>query len=181
MSTRTLLSVTIIISLTALINCDNYVFETNILNDPNRAPTLSNGHIGFVAYSDAVHINGVYNGETGESHRARIPNYGRVQFEMCGIFSQGDLCTYSLDIRQGIFNTTSEYDGYTVELVTYPHRYYDKTIVNHVTIRRHVPGTTGDPIKLILIKIFTSVRRGRNYGIFFISLTDTKICIFMLW
>lgn len=127
-----------------LINCDNYVFESNELNDPNRVPTLSNGHIGFVAYSSAIHINGVYNGRTGESHRARIPNYGRVQFEMCGVFTQGDLCTYALDIRQGVFRTTSTYEGYSVELVTYAHRYYDKTIVNHVTITRHVLGTTGE-------------------------------------
>lgn len=141
---RTLLSITIIISLTVVINCDNYVFESIVLDDPNRVPTLSNGHIGFVAYNDAVHVNGVYNGQTGESHRARIPNYSRVQFEMCGVFTQGDLCTYSLDIRQGVFRTTSVYDGYSVELVTYAHRYYDKTIVNHVTMKRYVPGTSGD-------------------------------------
>ncbi|KAJ6648423.1 Protein-glucosylgalactosylhydroxylysine glucosidase, partial [Pseudolycoriella hygida] len=107
-----------------------------------KAPTMSNGHIGFVVYNDAVHINGVYNGRTGESHRARIPNYARVQFEMCGAFTQGDSCTYSLDVRQGIFRTTSDYDGYSVELVTYAHRYFDKTIVNHVTIRRYEPGTS---------------------------------------
>lgn len=144
MSRTTLSSITIIISLTTLINCDNYVFDSIVLNDTNRIPTLSNGHIGFVAYNDAVHINGVYNGRTGESHRARIPNYGRVQFELCGVYTQGDLCTYSLDIGQGVFRTTSVYDGYSVELVTYAHRYYDKTIVNHVTIKRYVPGTTGD-------------------------------------
>lgn len=144
MSKRTLLCIAIIISLTTIINCDNYVFESNILNDQNRVPTLSNGHIGFTAYVDAVHINGVYNGKTGESHRARIPNYGRVQFEMCGLFAQGDECTYALDIRQGVFRTTSVYDGYSVELVTYAHRYHDKTIVNHVTIKRYVPGTSGE-------------------------------------
>lgn len=150
MSRRTLLSITTIIALTALINCDNYVFESIVLNDPNRIPTLSNGHIGFVAYNDAVHVNGVYNGKTGESHRARIPNYGRVQFEMCGVSTEGDVCTYSLDIRQGIFRTVSVYDGYSVELVTYAHRYYDKTIVNHVTIKRYVPGTTGDENNLLM-------------------------------
>lgn len=144
MPSKTLLYLTTIISFTTLINCDNYVFESDNLNDVKRIPTLSNGHIGFVAYNDAVHINGVYNGRTGESHRARIPNYGRVQFEMCGPFTQGDSCTYSLDIRQGVFRTTSVYDGYSVELVTYAHRYYDKAIVNHVTIQRHVPGTSGD-------------------------------------
>ncbi len=144
MSCVTLLSLTILISLATLIHCDNYVFESDNVNDANRIPTLSNGHIGFVAYQDAVHINGVYNGKTGESHRARIPNYGRVQFELCGPFEQGDSCTYSLNMREGVFRTTSVYDGYSVELVTYAHRYYDKAIVNHVTIKRYVPGTTGD-------------------------------------
>lgn len=151
MSRRMLLSITIIVYLITTINCDNYVFESIILNDPNRVPTLSNGHIGFVAYNDAVHINGVYNGKTGESHRARIPNYGRVQFEMCGVFTQGDSCTYSLDIRQGVFRTTSVFDGYSVELVTYAHRYYDKTIVNHVTIKRYTPGTSGELLNYLLL------------------------------
>lgn len=144
MSSNTLYYFTTIISLITVINCDNFVFESNVLDDVNRIPTLSNGHIGFVAYSDAVHLNGVYNGKTGESHRARIPNYGRVQFEMCGPYTEGDLCSYSLDVRQGVFRTTSAFDGYSVELVTYAHRYYDKTIVNHITVKRNVPGSSGD-------------------------------------
>lgn len=135
---------TILISFFALISGDNYVFDSNVLDDRNLVPTLSNGHIGFVPYTDAVHINGVYNGKTGESHRARIPSYGRVQIGSCALFAPANLCKYSLDMRQGVFRTTAEYDGYTVEAVTYAHRYYDKAIVNHITIKRSVPGSAGN-------------------------------------
>lgn len=133
---------------------DNYVFETKDFRDRTIIPTLSNGHLGFVAYGDSVHMNGLYNGKTGESHRARIPNYGRIQYEYCGVFtSGGDDCTYTLDMRQGLFRTTSnnQNDAVHVQLETYPHRFYEKTIVNHLTIHRNMVGIGGE----ILIRLFS--------------------------
>lgn len=125
---------------------DNYVFDTKEFEDRSAIPTLSNGQLGFVVYSDSVHLNGLYNGKTGKSHRARIPNYARVQYEFCGIYTSGaDDCTYSLDMRRGLFRTTSNYqsNAYSVELLTFPHRFYEKTIVNQLTIKRTVPGVGG--------------------------------------
>lgn len=146
----TLLRIAFLFTITfVLVLADNYVFETTQLNNYDVIPTLSNGHLGFVMYSDALHMNGLYNGKTGDSHRARIPNYGRVQFEFCGVFSNGDnTCRYALDMRRGYFQTTSSYSrtnpvtqqttAYTVELLTYPHRYYVHSIVNQLSIRRSI-------------------------------------------
>lgn len=136
------------------ITSDNYVFETKDFQDRTIIPTLSNGHLGFVAYGDSIHMNGLYNGKTGESHRARIPNYGRIQYEYCGVFTTGgDDCTYALDMRQGLFRTTSnnQNDAVRVQLVTYPHRFYDKTIVNHLTVNRNMIGMGGD----IMVRLFS--------------------------
>lgn len=148
--TRTIIQIiAALTTVTVVVLGDNYIFETTELNDFAIIPTLSNGHLGYVAYSDALHMNGLYNGKTGESHRARIPNYGRVQFEYCGVFSNGDnSCTYALDMRRGVFQTTSSYSRlnpttqqttqYSVELLTFPHRYYVHTILNQLTVRRPV-------------------------------------------
>ncbi|XP_026465259.1 protein-glucosylgalactosylhydroxylysine glucosidase-like [Ctenocephalides felis] len=35
-------------------------------------PTVANGHLGYTLTSDAIYMNGLYNGEGGRSHRARI-------------------------------------------------------------------------------------------------------------
>lgn len=124
---------------TIAISSSSYIYETAEFRDRTNLPTLSNGHLGFVVYGDTLHMNGLYNGIGQESHRARIPNYAHVQFEYCGVYSQGgDKCTYALDIKRGLFKTTANYQNgaIAVELITYPHRIYDMTIVNHLKIKR---------------------------------------------
>ncbi|CAF1479752.1 unnamed protein product [Didymodactylos carnosus] len=37
-------------------------------------PYVGNGHIATVVLSNSVYMNGIYNGENGTSHRARIPS-----------------------------------------------------------------------------------------------------------
>jgi hypothetical protein len=37
-------------------------------------PYLGNGHLASTVFDDAIYVNGVYNGERGVSHRARVPN-----------------------------------------------------------------------------------------------------------
>ena len=138
-----------VLSVLISVNCDNYVFEITQLNNSNVLPSLSNGHIGFVVYSDSVHLNGLYNGRRGESHRARVPNYARVEFEYCGSFPQnGNICTYTLDMRRGVFTTKSFYANGLIDvaLTTYPHRYFDKTIVNHLTVNRVGNGFDGNAL-----------------------------------
>uniref|UniRef100_A0A182K3N7 Glycoside hydrolase family 65 central catalytic domain-containing protein n=1 Tax=Anopheles christyi TaxID=43041 RepID=A0A182K3N7_9DIPT len=108
---------------------------------PTKAviPTLANGHLGFVVYSDSVHLNGVYNGLKGVSHRARIPNYANIQLGNCSsLRAHPKNCRYQLDMRRGMFRTTLEdpAGGYRVQHEVYPNRHFAQTIVNRIHIRR---------------------------------------------
>uniref|UniRef100_A0A182IXF6 Protein-glucosylgalactosylhydroxylysine glucosidase n=1 Tax=Anopheles atroparvus TaxID=41427 RepID=A0A182IXF6_ANOAO len=108
---------------------------------PNKAvtPTLANGHLGFVVYGDSVHLNGVYNGLKGVSHRARIPNFANIQLANCSsLLAQPKNCRYQLDMRNGMFRTTLEDPAGAFRVVheVYPNRHFAQTIVNRVLIRR---------------------------------------------
>uniref|UniRef100_A0A182NT82 Protein-glucosylgalactosylhydroxylysine glucosidase n=1 Tax=Anopheles dirus TaxID=7168 RepID=A0A182NT82_9DIPT len=118
----------------------NYKFQTRPpLPDPAVMPTLANGNIGLVAYGEYVHLNGVYNGLRGQSHRARIPNYGNIQLMTCSPVSPNGVstaCTYQLDMKAGKFVTVDETPEYRVVHEMYPHRYYDMILVNRIRVQR---------------------------------------------
>ncbi|XP_041778419.1 protein-glucosylgalactosylhydroxylysine glucosidase-like isoform X1 [Anopheles merus] len=120
---------------------NDYNFLFNATKLPNKAvtPTLANGHLGFVVYGYSVHLNGVYNGLKGVSHRARIPNYANIQLANCSsLQTQPRNCHYQLDMRSGKFRTTLEdpAGGYRVQHEVYPNRHFDQTIVNRIHLRR---------------------------------------------
>lgn len=118
------------------------IFESTNYWDVIDKPVMANGHIGFIPYGDSIYMNGLYNGLKGNSHRARIPNFGSLQFEPCSRNANGKTalkCTYALDIYGGVFRTSVQLnDGrFGVKHLQYAHRYYDTAIVNHIKIRRN--------------------------------------------
>lgn len=63
-------------------------------------PTIGNGHIGMVAHSDNVFMNGLYNGYMTTSHRAAIPcplSANVTQINNCAARNR----TYVLNIKAG--------------------------------------------------------------------------------
>ncbi|CAF0972643.1 unnamed protein product [Rotaria sp. Silwood1] len=48
--------------------------------DYRMMPYVGNGHVATVVFSDFIYMNGLYNGENGTSHRARIPSTLNWQF-----------------------------------------------------------------------------------------------------
>lgn len=42
--------------------------------DSKLMPYVGNGHLASTIFDNKVYVNGLYNGERGESHRARVPN-----------------------------------------------------------------------------------------------------------
>lgn len=116
------------------------VFESTNYWDIIDRPVMANGHVGFIPYGDSIYMNGLYNGFRDNSHRARIPNYGSVQFEPCSRthFNVAIKCSYALDINRGVFRTSVILnDGqFSVEHIQYAHRYHDVGIVNHIEIHR---------------------------------------------
>lgn len=117
------------------------IFESTNYWDVIDKPVVANGYIGFIPYGDSIYMNGLYNGFQDDSHRARIPHYGSIQFEPC---SQNHSkmppirCSYALDIYRGVFRTSANLnDGqFSIEHIQFAHRYYETAIVNHIKIQR---------------------------------------------
>ncbi|XP_052562857.1 protein-glucosylgalactosylhydroxylysine glucosidase-like [Culex pipiens pallens] len=135
--------VVLIIQITACIlvagNDNNFLFNSDRFPENEATPTLGNGVIGFVVHSDAVFLNGVFNGARERSHRARIPNYANLQLETCdhraGVQSQ---CSYQLDMRFGRFRTIYSDPALRYRVVhdVYPHRFWPNVIVNQFRLQR---------------------------------------------
>jgi trehalose/maltose hydrolase-like predicted phosphorylase len=80
-------------------------------------------------------MNGLYNGPHGNSKRARIPNYSNLQFSLCGLQSNQN-CKFRLDMRQGLFETIYENGLFRVTQKIYPHRYFNRAIINQIKLER---------------------------------------------
>lgn len=140
------------------LNGDGVFVSTNYWEIVDK-PVMANGYIGFIPYGDSIYMNGLYNGHKDNSHRARIPNYGNVQFEPCSRAhsTKATECSYAMDIHNGLFRTTANLsDGqFSVEHIQYAHRYYDTAIVNHIKIKRQneVNGPKNSKYLLILFHL----------------------------
>lgn len=78
-------------------------------------------------------MNGLYNGERGESHRARIPNYSNVLTSI----ECSNNCVYQLNMRKGYFqNTIRNESSYEIVQQIYAHRYFNRAIFNTFELRR---------------------------------------------
>ncbi|KAH8403172.1 hypothetical protein KR222_006277, partial [Zaprionus bogoriensis] len=113
-------------------------------SDLNFMPSLSNGHLGYTVFGDAIFMNGVYNGPAGNSKRARIPNWINISVELCDRFgclasNASDDISYEMNLRDGYFRYRTSYAsiGITLEQRTYPHRYYNRALVYEVLAIRH--------------------------------------------
>jgi Glycosyl hydrolase family 65 central catalytic domain len=126
---------------------NDWVVGSNQLPDVSDIPVLSNGHIGFVANGDAILLNGLYNGERGESHRARIPNYSNVIVDLS---CQTNSCEHRLNMRLGYFETRATSGrNYRVVQQLYAHRYYNRAIINRIVLER-LEGNLDLTVNLIL-------------------------------
>lgn len=50
--------------------------------DELEMPSIGNGQLATGIYTDTVYMNGLYNGEKGESHRARIPSQINIRMDV---------------------------------------------------------------------------------------------------
>lgn len=95
-------------------------------------PSVANGYIGTVIYSDSVHVSGVFNGKAypkkkpvypvyfyQHAHRARIPSTAAIDFRVAGIQGKN---TYALDVLEGVFYKWFTADKLDVEQRIYAHR-----------------------------------------------------------
>lgn len=94
-------------------------------------PILSNGHVAMQLLSPNVYKNGLYNGEHGLSHRARIPNYSNV------IVDSNYSSSYRMNYRHGLFETVIKVENLIhIRHIVYAHRFYTRAIVNEIILTR---------------------------------------------
>lgn len=67
--------------------------------EPKLMPYVGNGHLASTIFNNAIFLNGLYNGQRGESHRARLPNFHNFSFiSPAGKFTSQQ---YILDLKNG--------------------------------------------------------------------------------
>lgn len=102
--------------------------------DREFMPTIGNGHVAFTIGQRNVYMNGFYNGERGESHRARIPNFANILIPYCE--NAIDECEYAMDAKNGIFSVTISTPEFELVHQLFAHRVFDRLIVNLITVTR---------------------------------------------
>lgn len=73
--------------------------STSLPSDPRLLATVTNAYLGTRVYRDILHVNGVYNGAAGDTHRADIPSPVNVRMAVPGADSLAE--TFTLDTRTG--------------------------------------------------------------------------------
>lgn len=123
--------------------------------DLNWMPVLSNGHIAVQLRGCNVYKNGLYNGQHGLSHRARIPNYSNVNVVIAAaaaarheendddrqLSNRSSTTTtttsYRMNHRHGIFETLIQVGNrIAIRHMVYVHRYFTRAIVNEIILTR---------------------------------------------
>lgn len=98
-------------------------------------PILSNGHVAVQVMGGNVYKNGLYNGEQGLSHRARIPNYSNIL--SAASLGQLNSTSYRMHYRHGMFESITQVNNSIhVRHIVYAHRYYTRAIVNEIYLTR---------------------------------------------
>jgi len=69
--------------------------------ESRQRPSIGNGYLATVAHGDDVYMNGVYNGEGSDSHRAAIPS--SCSFVITGTEPSTNFNrTYELNVGAGL-------------------------------------------------------------------------------
>lgn len=111
----------------------------------NFMPSVANGYVGTVIYSDTVHVSGVFNGKAypkkypiypvylyQHAHRARIPSTASINFKINGIEGKS---SYALDVGEGVFYKWFKAVNLTVEQRIYAHRTRKNLLVVEITAK----------------------------------------------
>ncbi|XP_067686916.1 uncharacterized protein [Haliotis asinina] len=99
-------------------------------------PSVGNGHLATVALSPTVYVNGLYNGPTGWSHRARIPSLNSLHLTVSGVGETDTTRTFSLDVRRAVFTETIDTPMLSIEHRVYAHQYYVRLLITEVIVTR---------------------------------------------
>ncbi|UJR32210.1 hypothetical protein I4U23_019675 [Adineta vaga] len=169
-----LISTVLILIRTAPIDHSNSVttFSTNTLPSNGSSldfrilPYIGNGHIATVVFSDFIYMNGLYNGDNGTSHRARIPSTLNWQFQI-----DPSSALYTLNVSSGTFTETLENDEIRIERCLFASQEYTELLLAHVVLTRlkstgkniHVPIDVAEQLTSIDIDFKEVEHREQEY------------------
>lgn len=116
-------------------------------SDPRLWATVTNSYLGTRIYHDTIHINGVYSGAGGDTHRAILPSPLNVHLEAPAGTEQLTE-TFTLDTNTGSFLHTLESSSFRASQCIYAHRVLPHVLVFSVSIARLTTGN--EPITVPL-------------------------------
>uniref|UniRef100_A0A8C4Y686 Protein-glucosylgalactosylhydroxylysine glucosidase n=1 Tax=Gopherus evgoodei TaxID=1825980 RepID=A0A8C4Y686_9SAUR len=126
---------------------DPAVFTSSTLpSDPRLLATVTNAYLGTRVYRDILHVNGVYNGAVGDTHRANVPSPVNVRINGPG--ENGLTETFALNTRTGTFSHLLQLPGYTTTHRIYAHHSLVHLLAFSITIKRST--TKGPPVTVQL-------------------------------
>ncbi|NXP54487.1 PGGHG glucosidase, partial [Heliornis fulica] len=127
---------------------DPAVFSSTALpSDPRLLATVTNAYLGTRVYRDIFHVNGVYNGAVGDTHRADIPS--PVNVRMVTAPDTENLAEiFTLNTRTGTFSHVLQLTDYTATQQIYAHRSLVHLMAFSITIRRLVHTTRPITVQL---------------------------------
>nr|XP_023967388.1 protein-glucosylgalactosylhydroxylysine glucosidase isoform X1 [Chrysemys picta bellii]XP_042718028.1 protein-glucosylgalactosylhydroxylysine glucosidase isoform X1 [Chrysemys picta bellii]XP_042718029.1 protein-glucosylgalactosylhydroxylysine glucosidase isoform X1 [Chrysemys picta bellii]XP_042718030.1 protein-glucosylgalactosylhydroxylysine glucosidase isoform X1 [Chrysemys picta bellii] len=135
---------------------DPAVFTSSTLpSDPRLLATVTNAYLGTRVYRDILHVNGVYNGAVGDTHRADVPSPVNVRINMPG--EDGLTETFTLNTRTGTFSHLLQSPGYTATHRIYAHHSLVHLLAFSITIKRST--IKGLPVTVQLQMQFTPQSR----------------------
>ncbi|KAH9490327.1 hypothetical protein Btru_034974 [Bulinus truncatus] len=145
--------------------------SSELPSNKNYIPEVGNGHIATVVQSDAIFMNGLYNGASTTSHRARIPS--PAGYDIASTTPPGLSRLYSLDLGRGVFaQSYSGAGGVNITLRTYGHRSFTSVLVSELVLERADASTdvevvvtlnSGPPsVDLVVTRITDSLVQGQT-------------------
>ncbi|NXY75011.1 PGGHG glucosidase, partial [Glareola pratincola] len=135
---------------------DPAVFTAAALpSDPRLLATVTNAYLGTRVYRDVLHVNGVYNGAVGDTHRADVPSPVNVRMTVPGRGSLAE--TFTLNTQTGTFSHVLQSPDCTATHRIYAHRSLVHLMAFSITIRRSAP--TARPVTVQLHTPFVPTSR----------------------
>ncbi|XP_022363200.1 protein-glucosylgalactosylhydroxylysine glucosidase isoform X5 [Enhydra lutris kenyoni] len=133
---------------------DPTIFTAHSLpGDPRLLATMTNTYLGTRVYHDTLHVSGVYNGASGDTHRAVLPSPLNVQLEVPGDTGDQLTETFVLDTNTGSFLHTLEGPSFRASQRIYAHRVLPHVMAFSVSISRVAVGDC--PVTVLLRSTFS--------------------------
>ncbi|XP_074005577.1 protein-glucosylgalactosylhydroxylysine glucosidase [Numenius arquata] len=120
--------------------------SASLPSDPRLLATVTNAYLGTRVYRDVLHVNGVYNGAVGDTHRADVPSPINVRMMVLGEDSPAE--TFTLNTRTGTFSHELRSTDYTATQHIYAHHSLVHLMAFSITIRRSAPTTQPISVQL---------------------------------